>query len=393
MKLLHTADWHLGRQFEGHSLEDDQHAVLHQVYTAITRHKPDALLIAGDVFDRAAPPETAVRLFNAFLNRVIAETETAVVIIAGNHDSADRIGAWATLADPRRTLVRGPLAADERPLILKDAHGPVAISALPFGYEYAARDVFDRRDLHAPADVLAAQIQTARGHVPPGARWVVVAHAFVSGGELSGNERSLTRQIGGVEHVPPDVFTGAHYVALGHLHRAQAVGAAHIRYAGAPLAFAFEEEGCKKSMTLVDIDANGVTQIELLPFEPLRNVRTLRGTLAEILAMDASPDFVRPILTDPTRLIDPMKRLRDRFPHACGLRYAHEPLGRDRRVVRGDGSTAYEPSTVIAEFLAYTRGHAATDAEQALIKGHLGDIAHDINPAATLAALNLERAA
>ncbi|WP_338112435.1 exonuclease subunit SbcD [Rhizobium gallicum] len=142
MRLLHTADLHLGRQFHGMSLEDDHAAILDQILQAINTHRPDVFIIAGDIFDRASPPATSVRQFNAFLGRVARETEAAVVMIAGNHDSGDRIGAMSVLTDVRRALIRGPLLADETPLILHDAAGPVAISALPYGYEFAARDCF-----------------------------------------------------------------------------------------------------------------------------------------------------------------------------------------------------------------------------------------------------------
>ena len=246
MRILHTADWHLGRQFEGHSLDHDHAAVLDQVFAAVQKVQPDALVVAGDIFDRAAPPESAVRLFNRFIESVIANTSCAVILIAGNHDSADRIGAMAMLADRRRTLVRGPLSSTEEPLVLQDAHGPVAFSALPFGYEYAARECFADANIKCPADVMRAQIAAARPHIPPGARWIIVAHAFVTGASVGETERPLTRIAGGIETVPAELFSGATYVALGHIHRPQTAGAPHIRYSGAPLAFGFDEEGNRK---------------------------------------------------------------------------------------------------------------------------------------------------
>ncbi len=373
MKILHTADWHLGRQFEGYSLEQDHSIVLDQVLQAITTHVPDVLIIAGDVFDRASPPETAVRQFNAFLTRVASETETAIVLIAGNHDSGDRIGAMATLSDARRSLVRGPLAVNEYPLIINHQHGPVAISALPFGYEHAARECFSDPEIKCPEDLLRIQFAAARQHVPDGARWVVVAHAFVTGGNVSGCERPLSRLVGGIETVSSNIFEGAHYVALGHLHRPQAVGADHIRYSGAPLAFTFEEEDCAKSLSLVNLAANGDATIELIPITPARRVRTLRGTFAEILAHPSSDDFIRPILTDPDRLIDPMKRIRERFPNACALSYARDATISD---VRADYavSAAATPAAVVSDFMNMIRGQPLTEPERGIVAAHLYDI-------------------
>jgi exonuclease SbcD len=371
MKIVHTADWHLGRQFEGCSLEDDHAAALEQVFEAVKTHAPDVLIIAGDVFDRAAPPEAAVRQFNDFLTRVASETETAIVMIAGNHDSGDRIGAWATLSDTRHSLVRGPLSATERPLILEDAHGPVAISAIPFGYEFAARETFANPEIKCPEDVLRVQLASARALVPDGARWVVVAHAFVSGGDPSGCERPLSRLVGGIETVSADLFAGAHYVALGHLHREQAVGGDHIRYSGAPLAFTFEEEICTKSLTLIELGADGRTKVELIPITPRRRARTLRGTLAEILAHPASDDFIRPVLTDPIRLVEPMKRIRERFPNACALIYERDLVAALRRVIPGTARPADNPAEVVSDFMMLVRGTASSEAESGIVATYL----------------------
>jgi exonuclease SbcD len=374
MRILHTADWHLGRQFEGCSLELDHAAALDQIFAAVTTHEPDVLIIAGDVFDRAAPPETAVRQFNGFLARVASETDTAIVLIAGNHDSGDRIGAWATLSDSRRSLVRGPLASSEIPLILHDAHGPVAISAIPFGYEFAARECFGDPEIKSPEDVLRAQLNVAHAHVPDGARWLVVAHAFVHGGDVSGCERPLSRLVGGIETVSADTFAGAHYVALGHLHRPQSVGADHIRYSGAPLAFTFDEETCAKSLSLVELHPDGRAEVDLIPITPLRRVRTLRGTLAEILMEPASEDFVRPLLTDPVRLVEPMKRIRERFPNACALSYERDMVTALRAAgPRRPASTA-ETTQVVSDFMTFVRGQPPSAAETGILSSYLGDL-------------------
>ncbi|GGG86569.1 hypothetical protein GCM10011415_41270 [Salipiger pallidus] len=285
MRILHTADLHLGRQFNGIPLDADHAAILDQIVSAITSRDVDVLVIAGDIFDRAAPPTSAVRQFNGFLARVASETDAAVVMIAGNHDSGDRIASMAIMTDTRRALIRGAISADEKPLLLTDAHGPVAFTGLPFAYEYAARECFSDEALHAPEDVLAAQVACGRRNIPDGTRWVVVSHAFVAGASSSESERPLTR-VGGIETVSSAVFEGAHYVALGHLHRPQSVGAPHIRYSGSPLAFGFDESDCQKSMSLVEIDAVGQTTIEIIPFTPIRQVRVLKGRHAELLLAD-----------------------------------------------------------------------------------------------------------
>ncbi|MEL6373608.1 MAG: exonuclease SbcCD subunit D [Pseudomonadota bacterium] len=372
MKILHTADLHLGRRFLGLDLHDDQQHVLDQILVAVATHRPDCLIIAGDVFDAAAPREPAVRQFNGFLRALKAESDAALVVIAGNHDSSERIDAMATLADPRWDLVRGPLAATEPTLVLRDDAGPVAFSALPFAYPSAAREIFDDPTIAEPADVIRAQVGVARAGVPKGARWVIVAHAFVVGGDSTQSERALSRTVGGVETVPVSVFEGAHYVALGHLHRPQAVGHTHVRYAGSPLAFGFDEEGQQKSMTLVDLAADGTVETARLPITPRRGVRTITGRLQDLLAptMAPSDDIIDVVLTDPGRLLDPMKQLRARFPNACAIRYAQEPaVSSGPRGGLRPRRTNDAPEDVVAAFLAETDDLAPDEATMAIVRG------------------------
>ena len=371
MRILHTADLHLGRQFNGIPLDADHAAILDQIVSAITSRSVDVLVIAGDIFDRAAPPTSAVRQFNRFLARVASETEAAVVMIAGNHDSGDRIASMAIMTDTRRALIRGAISADEKPLLLTDAHGPVAFTGLPFAYEYAARECFSDEALHTPEDVIAAQVACGRRNIPDGTRWVVVSHAFVSGASSSESERPLTR-VGGIETVSSAVFEGAHYVALGHLHRPQSVGASHIRYSGSPLAFGFDESDCQKSMSLVEIDAVGQATIESIPFEPIRQVRVLKGRHAELLLADRSDDFIKAVLTDDAPVIDGMKRIRDVFPNACELVYERNERAPEVKSLAGRALAVANPVEVIGDFLEHVREEGFSENELEVVASELG---------------------
>ncbi|MDO8423323.1 MAG: exonuclease SbcCD subunit D [Parvibaculum sp.] len=370
MKILHTSDLHLGRQFSGISLDTDHQAVLDQIVRAVRDLHVDALVIAGDIFDRAVPPAPAVRQFNAFLTRVATETAAAVIMIAGNHDSGDRIASMSIMTDTRRAHIRGVIILDEKPLLLSDMHGVVAFSGLPFSYEYAARQCFADESIQTPEDVVAAQVAAARRHVPPGARWVIVAHAFVAGALGSDSERPLAR-VGGIETVRPETFDGAHYVALGHLHRPQSVGAPHIRYSGSPLAFGFDEAGAPKSMNLVEIDAAGQVAVEVVPFEPVRGARVLRGKYAELLLAEPSYDFVKAVLTDDTPVIDGMKRLRDVFPNACELIYAKDERTPEVKLTGGRATKAASPIEVVGSFLEIVRDDSLSDDELVVVTSAL----------------------
>jgi exonuclease SbcD len=348
--------------------------VLEQVYRATIDNAPDLLIVAGDVYDRASPPETAVRQFTDFMQRIVSDTKTAIAIIAGNHDSGDRIGAMGLVADRRRAIIRGPLQSDEVPLLLEDKHGVVAISGLPFGYEYAARECFGNPEIKSPEDVLRAQVKAAATRVPANARWVMIAHAFVAGATSSESERSLSRTVGGIETVPTDVFDGAHYVALGHLHRPQIVGDERITYSGSPLAFSFGEEGHDKSMVLVDLAADGAITKTIIPFSLRRRVRTVKGLLTDVLRdgqLNPSNDFIRVVLTDPARAIDPMKRLWEVYPNACHIDYEHEIQNPRVQAGIARASANADPATIIAEFLKFTREREQTPEEAHLVAREL----------------------
>lgn len=375
MRILHTSDWHLGRQFSGQSLYDDHAAILDQVYAALVTHSPDVLIIAGDIFDRALPPASAVGQFNDFIKRVASTTSAAIVMIAGNHDSGNGIDSMALMTDESRVLIRGPLMADERPLVLKDEHGVVAFSALPFGYEFAARECFNRLDIDSPADVIQAQVSAAKANVPDGARWVIVAHAFVSGANPSDSERNLGRTVGGIETVPANAFAGANYVALGHLHRPQFVGEEHIRYSGSPLAFGFDESDTDKSMSLIDLSGDGAIDVIEIPFMPIRRVRTLRGKLSDLIAAgETSDDFIKVVLTDEGRLIDPMKKIRDLYPNACALSYERDETTNEVTLSDGVKASLSKPIEVIGEFLTHVRGSPQSDAEANIIDRSLAQL-------------------
>lgn len=365
MRFIHTADLHLGRQFGGISLEQDFEAALTQIFDAVVDKQADALVIAGDIFDRASPPQTAIQQFNSFLSKMISETTAMVVLIAGNHDLGDRINSMSVVADTKRLLIRGVASPNEEPLLLHDGDGTIAFSALPFCYEYAAQEYFADPALVTPEDVLKAQIAAARQNVPDGSRWVVVAHAFVTGAAVSEGERSLTRA-GGIETVNAEIFDGAHYVALGHLHRPQTIGKDHIRYSGSPLAFGFDEAEQTKSMLMVELDREGSVIIETIPFNPLRGVSVIKGKHAELVLAEPSQDFVKAVLTDEVPVVDAMKRLRAVFPNACELTYARDERAAVNPAQPQSAAIAATPTEVIGGFLALVGNDASTDAETAV---------------------------
>lgn len=378
MRILHTSDWHLGRTLAQESLLDDQAQLLDQVFEAVVEHRVDVLIIAGDLFDRAVPRKEAVQLFNDFLARVYGETGAAIVAIAGNHDAPDRVSFNAALQDPRRVLIRGPLRDRPHALVLSDDHGQVAFSALPYCEIFAAREAFGDVNIASPAHVLAAQLAQARQHVPAGARWVVTAHAFVEGGRITETERPLA-QVGGIETVPSAMFDGAAYVALGHLHRAQEAGAPHIRYCGSWMGFGFDEADDAKTLTLVDLNAAGVSQITEIPLTSPRPLRVVTGQLADLVSAGRVPGalgasaLIKAVLTDEGALIDAIGQLRAVYPHVLQL----ERLNRLAAVGPGAAAAVVDrrdPIKLVASFLDAVRGKGPDDVETRIIDEALTDL-------------------
>ncbi len=323
MRFLHTADWHLGRNLHGFDLLDDQAYILEQIIAMAEDSAVDAVIIAGDVYDRALPPADAVELFDDALNRLAVDLAVPVLIIAGNHDSGPRLAFGARLLAAQGVHIAGPGTATPYTCALDDRHGPVRVTLLPYAEPAHVRHALDDDSLHDHDRATRARLARLSER---GQRHVLVAHLFALGGGTSDSERPLS--VGGAEQVAIDAFAGFSYTALGHLHRPQAFNAQRIAYAGSPLAYSLSEADQTKSVSLVELDKAGSVHIERLPLSPKRAVRRVRGRLDDILAMPASNDYLGITLNDAGALYDPLGKLRARFPHVVHIdRPAYTPQG------------------------------------------------------------------
>jgi DNA repair protein SbcD/Mre11 len=321
MRFIHTADWHLGRTFHNVSLVDDQAHVLDQVVALVKETRADALVVAGDVYDRAVPPTDAVRLLGDVLERVVVGLEVPVVMIAGNHDSPDRLEFGAPLLSSRGLHVRGTLAPDAGPVVLHDQDGPVGFFLLPYAEPPLVRERLGNDGLRSHDEAMRAlteRVLTApsrEGGSASVGRTVAVAHCFAAGGESSESERPLS--VGGAGTVDPDCFRAFSYTALGHLHRPQAFGS-RVRYSGSLLKYSFSEADHRKSVSVVELDATGNVTVEEIPLSPRRDVRIVEGYLKELLGEPgvASHDYLLVRLLDKEAILDPMGKLRQAFPNA-----------------------------------------------------------------------------
>ena len=316
MRFIHTADWHLGKLFGQRHMTEDQAYVLEELLALCKDVHPDALVIAGDVYDRAIPPPEAVELFNEILTRLAAQG-IHVLFIAGNHDSAVRLGFGAQLLRTSGIYLSGVVCAEEPPVILSDEHGDVYFSLIPYGDPPHVREAFSLDENVSFDGALAVQIAAARAQIPSSARSVAVVHAFVIGGQTSESEHALS--IGGSDQVSAEHFTAYSYTALGHLHAPQRAGAENVRYSGSLLKYSFDEAHQKKGIELVELDAAGAASHTFYPLTPRHDVRIVRGMMDEIMTDTFDPlphdDYICVELLDTDAVLAAHEKLRRVYPN------------------------------------------------------------------------------
>ncbi len=324
MRFIHTSDWHIGRQFHSQSLLDDQRHVLDQLVDYVAEYQVDALVIAGDIYDRAVPPAAAVELLDQVLHRVCDELGVPVVLIPGNHDSAERLRFGARQLKRAGLHIIGDLAQVTEPVTIAGIH----FFGIPYNDPELVRDRFgcSVRTHDEAHGFLIELIEAALTEAQRAAPRVLISHCFIDGAEASESERPLS--IGGADRVSYTPFAGFDYVALGHLHSPQYRGAEHIRYSGSLLKYSFSEQHQKKGVTLVELAAtpsSGATGLSIrhLPLTPRRNMRILEGSLSSLLAQGATDpnadDYLLVRLTDRHAILDPMGKLRAVYPNVLHL--------------------------------------------------------------------------
>ena len=363
MRFLHSSDWHLGKTLCHASLLDDQAHALDQVVAMVRETRAEALVIAGDIYDRAVPPKEAVGLLDLALERIVRGLGVPVLLIAGNHDSPERLGFASGFLGTQGLHVAGPLDAEAGPVRV----GNAAFHLLPYADPASARHALGREDLRTHQEALAAQLALAQARHPQGHRFVAVAHAFVAGGQASDSELGLA--VGGAGEVDPALFSACDYAALGHLHRPQEAGRPQVRYAGSLLKYSASEAGHVKALTLVELPDQGPARTEPLPLTPRRDLRRLRGRFEDLLATPHGPvdDYLFLELLDEGPVLDAMARLRQVYPNLLGVQPAAQGHPTSPDVVdvsRPD----LDPEALFRAFFQETQGRAMTDEETAIFR-------------------------
>ena len=324
MKLLHLSDLHLGKRVNEFSMIDDQRHVLDQILRVIDAERPDAVLIAGDVYDKPVPTAEAVALLDWFLVE-LSGRELQVFVISGNHDSAERMAFGGRLMEQSGVHLAPVYDGTVVRWTLTDEHGPVQLYLLPFVKPVHVRRCFPEREIETYTDAVAAAVEAM--DVDPAARNVLVTHQFVTGAARCESEEV---SVGGSDNVDASVFDKFDYVALGHLHGPQTVGRETVRYCGTPLKYSFSEVHHKKSVTVVELGEKGTVTVRTVPLTPRRDLVELRGTYEEVTRRDFyegtgyGDSYVHITLTDEEDVPDALGKLRLIYPYLMKLDYDNQ---------------------------------------------------------------------
>lgn len=362
MKFLHVSDLHLGKRLHGRSLAEDHEAILDQILALAARPDCDAVLIAGDVYNRAQPQPEAIAQFSRFLTQ-LAALQKPVFIVRGNHDGEAQLAYAAPLLSAGGLYINEIFSGRIQRVELRDAFGPLHVWLLPYIKPVQARRFFPDDNIETYADAVRAVL--SRADLDKSVRNVLVTHQYVFGAEVSDSEE---RSVGGLDQIPPSAFDSFDYVALGHLHRAQTLCGGRLRYCGAPLVFSFDECGQQKSATLVTLGAKGArNEFELVPFRPLHPCRRLEGTLDELAALPRSEDYAQLALTDEVRPLDPVGTLRVNWPNLLNLQFTHIEQGATDAPLPDIQADA-DPIDHFIEFYTHQNGHAPSEAQLAVLR-------------------------
>ncbi|WEK55275.1 MAG: exonuclease SbcCD subunit D [Candidatus Cohnella colombiensis] len=373
MKVIHTADWHLGKLVQGVYMTDDQREVLAQLLEVIKQEKPDAVVIAGDLYDRAVPPTEAVELLDEWFETVVMQLKTPVLAISGNHDSPDRLDFATKMMEASGLHLVGQLKTDLKPVVLNDEHGEVHFYLIPYADPAQVRFLYDAEEIRTHDDAMKFMISKIVERLDPNARNVFVGHAFVTPGGVaqdntSESERPLS--VGGAEHVHAEYYRPFNYTALGHLHQAHYVGDETIRYAGSPLKYSISEENHRKGFLIVQIDGDGAVTVDKRELKPLRDMRRVAASIEEIERQHArNDDYVFVTLLNDNPVLFPMEKVRAIYPNALHVEQRISNLNVGDTAIAAENSRSRresDPTELFASFYQEVKGMPLSDNQKML---------------------------
>ena len=367
MKFIHLSDLHIGKRVNEVSMIEDQEYILHQILEQTDRIQPDAVLISGDVYDKSVPSGEAVTLFDNFLF-ALAERKLQVLIISGNHDSAERLAFGGRLMENKGIYLSPVYDGSIAPITLKDAYGSVSFWLLPFLKPAHVKRFYPEETIESYTDACRVAIENM--NLDPTQRNVLLIHQFVTGSATCDSEEI---SVGGTDNVDAAVFEDFDYVALGHIHGPQNIGSERIRYCGTPLKYSFSETDHKKSITVVELGEKGTFLLETVPLVPKHDMRQIRGSYEEITARSfyqdtAVDDYLQITLTDEEDVPEAVSRLRVIYPNLMKLSYDNT---RTRTAAVVDGALDVQKKSqlqLFSELYEIQNGQPMNDVQQEFMR-------------------------
>lgn len=373
MKLIHLSDLHLGKRVNEFSMLEDQRDILSKILDIIDREEPDAVILAGDIYDKPVPPAEAVQLFDDFLYN-LARRDLQIFVISGNHDSPERIAFGSRLLDRSGVHLSPVYHGEVEPVVLEDRYGPVCIYMLPFIKPTHVRRYFPDEGIESYTDAVRTAIR--KMGVDRSARNVLVTHQFVTGATRSESEET---SVGGSDNVDAQVFDDFDYVALGHIHGPQNIDSERIRYCGTPLKYSFSEAEHIKSVTVAELAEKGTLQIRTVPLVPKHDMRVLRGSYMELTARPnyigtAVEDYLHIILTDAEEIPEAMNRLRVIYPNVMKLSYDNQRTRSLNQVGGAEEVERKSPLELFGELYEKQNGTPLSEEQTAYVTALIEDI-------------------
>lgn len=354
MRFLHTADLHIGKRVNEFSMLEDQEYILRQILKTADKEQVEAVLIAGDVYDKQVPSAEAVRLFDWFLTQLNSR-KLPVIVIGGNHDSVERLSFGAQIMEESGVYLTQSYDGKVVPVRLEDEYGSVNLWMLPFLKPAMVKRFFSEQDIVTYQDALETVIGNMELNREE--RNLLIAHQFVTGAVTGGSEDSVEVFVGGVENVDASVFADFDYVALGHIHRAQSAGGEQIRYSGTPLKYSFSEIRHEKSVTIAELKEKGSLTVHQEPLKPLHDMREIRGSYEELVLRENYQgtdleDYLHVILTDENDIPDVIGRLRSIYPNIMKLDYDNQRTRRNQELMKEEAAVEQSPMELLGQFFS-----------------------------------------
>ncbi len=376
MKFIHLSDLHIGKRVNEFSMLEDQKYILNEIAEIVKSEKADAVIIAGDIYDKSVPPAEAVLVFDDFLN-ALADTVERIFIINGNHDSAERVAFGSRQMEKGGVFIAPVFKGEAKKYTVRDSFGNVNIYLLPFVKPAAVRPFFEDKEITDTNSALKAITENI--DLDKNERNILVAHQFITGAERSESEEIY---VGGSDNVDVSLFSDFDYVALGHIHRAQHMGRESVRYCGTPLKYSFSEIDHKKSITVVDMNEKGDVDIKTIPLAPLRDMRHIKGTysfLTERKNYEGTngEDYLHVTLLDEEEVYDAIGRLRSIYPNIMRIDYENRRTYADNELGTVDVGNKRSALELFEELFVLQNNKPFSDSQKELCSEIISSIWED----------------